>query len=338
MRSDAAPAPGRGGRSGAEGIVIRRATAADGDAIWRIFHAVVATGDTYAFAEDTPREVALDYFLAPDVVSFVAEIDGVVVAMYKLIPNRPDRGAHVANASFMVDPDCKGRGIGWMLGRHSLAEAWARGYLSMQFNFVVSTNTRAVELWQRLGFTIVGRSPRGFRHRELGDVDALVMYRSLDDPNVGDAMDVRRFGEPAAGQPYVVRPSAFVIVSDGSGAIALVRTGEGVFLPGGGVEPGESAEAAARRETREECAFDVVIGGEIGRAAYLVHSRQESTCFEKRSLFFYGARGEPCPSAPEHEVLWVASSDALERITRPAHRWALEEWGKRAGEASRAGR
>jgi ribosomal protein S18 acetylase RimI-like enzyme/8-oxo-dGTP pyrophosphatase MutT (NUDIX family) len=331
MTADTASSSGRAGLSTRDGVVIRPATAADGDALWRIFHDVVATGDTYVFAEDTPREVALDYFLATDVVSFVAEAGGAVVAMYKLIPNRRDRGAHVANASFMVDPGYKGRGIGWMLGRHCLAEAWARGYLAMQFNFVVSTNTRAVALWERLGFAIVGRSPRGFRHRDLGDVDALVMYCALDDPSLDDTIDIRRFGEPAAGHPCAVRPSAFVIVSNASGAIALVRTSEGIFLPGGGIEPGESAEAAARRETREECAFDVVIDGEIGRAAYYVWAKKESTCFEKRSVFFCGAPGEPCPTAPEHEVLWVAAADALEQITREAHRWAVEQWGKQRG-------
>jgi ribosomal protein S18 acetylase RimI-like enzyme/8-oxo-dGTP pyrophosphatase MutT (NUDIX family) len=328
MTIDATPQPARQPQRGA--LVIRPATIDDGDAIWRIFHAVVVPGDTYTFAEDTPREVALDYFLAADVVSFVAESDGRVVGMYKLIPNRRDRGAHVANASFMVDPSCQGCGIGWTLGRHCLAEAWARGYLSMQFNFVVSTNTRAVALWQRLGFSIVGRSPRGFRHRDLGDVDALVMYRSLDDPNVGDTIDVRRFGEPAAGHTFAVRPSAFVIVSNDSGAIAVVRTEEGVFLPGGGVEPGESAEVAARRETREECAFDVVIDAEIGRAAYIVESKKESACFEKRCVFYRGTLGEPRRDAPEHDVLWLPPSDAREQITREAHRWAVEQWSRQS--------
>jgi len=49
----------------------------------------------------------------------------------------------------------------------------------MQFNFVVSTNKRAVKLWSSLGFEIVGRLPRAFEHPELGLVDALVMYREL---------------------------------------------------------------------------------------------------------------------------------------------------------------
>ena len=76
----------------------------------------------------------------PGITTFVADADGDVVGFYKLIPNRRDRGAHVANASFMVDPASAGRGIGYTLGRHCLEEARRRGYVAMQFNFVVSTN------------------------------------------------------------------------------------------------------------------------------------------------------------------------------------------------------
>ena len=67
------------------------------------------------------------------------------------------------------------------MGIHALYEARQRGFLGMQFNFVVSTNLAAVTLWQSLGFVIVGTLPRAFRHRDLGYVDAYVMYRSLED-------------------------------------------------------------------------------------------------------------------------------------------------------------
>ena len=100
--------------------------------------------------------------------------------MYKLIANRRDRGSHVANASFMVAPASSGRGVGRRMGLHCLREAKRAGFLAMQFNFVVSTNAAAVALWQSLGFAIVGTLPRAFRHAQLGDVDAYVMYRSLE--------------------------------------------------------------------------------------------------------------------------------------------------------------
>jgi len=162
-------------------MTIRPVQPADWNQMWPIFKAVVATETTYVFRSDTGHDEAQAYWIGPGIASWVAEEKGAIVGMYKLIPNRRDLGSHVANASFMVDPRCHGRRIGEALGRHCLHEAKRAGYLAMQFNFVVSTNTGAVRLWQKLGFEIVGTLPKAFRHREHGLVDAYVMYRSLDD-------------------------------------------------------------------------------------------------------------------------------------------------------------
>jgi L-amino acid N-acyltransferase YncA len=160
---------------------IRRATETDFVAMWSIFHAVVATGDTYVFSPTTSREDAHVYWLAPEISTFVAEIKGNIVGFYKLIPNQRDLGSHVANASFMVNPTAHGKGVGKEMGQHCLVEAKKAGYLAVQFNFVVSTNKSAIMLWKKLGFSIVGTLPKAFNHQELGYVDAHVMYRSLDD-------------------------------------------------------------------------------------------------------------------------------------------------------------
>jgi len=149
--------------------------------MWRIFRAVVATETTYVFSPETPREDALAYWFGPSVTSYVAEDEGGIVGMYKIVPNQRDLGSHVANASFMVDPARGGRGVGREMGLHCLREARKMGFLAMQFNFVVSTNEAAVALWKTLGFSIVGTLPKAFRHRDLGHVDAYVMYRFLDD-------------------------------------------------------------------------------------------------------------------------------------------------------------
>jgi L-amino acid N-acyltransferase YncA len=160
-------------------MTIRPATSDDADAIGRIFSKVIAGGDTYAFTPGTPPGVGIAYFLGDDIMSWVIEDEGQVIGMYKLIPNRIGLGAHVANASFMVDPAAQGRGAGRALGEHCLQEARRAGYEAMQFNFVVSTNTAGVELWKSLGFEIVGTLPKAFNHVTNGKVDAYVMFRSL---------------------------------------------------------------------------------------------------------------------------------------------------------------
>ena len=162
-------------------IVIRSATAADHDAIWTIFHAVVATGDTWSFEPSTGRDEALAYWFAPANRCFVAERDGAVVGTYILRANHSGLGSHVANAGFMVAPDARGGGVGRRMGEHALREASRTGFRAMQFNFVVSTNETAVRLWEALGFRIVGTLPGAFRHAQNGFVDAYVMFRSLAD-------------------------------------------------------------------------------------------------------------------------------------------------------------
>jgi L-amino acid N-acyltransferase YncA len=160
-------------------VIIRPATQTDSRAIAAIFKAVVEPGDTYTFDLHTSDAEAVAYFLGAGITSYVAESGGRVLGMYKLIPNRVGRGAHVANASFMVDPSTQGKGVGRALGEHCLEEARRQGYEAMQFNFVVSTNTPGVRLWKKLGFEIVGTLPKAFDHRTLGKVDAYVMHRFL---------------------------------------------------------------------------------------------------------------------------------------------------------------
>jgi L-amino acid N-acyltransferase YncA len=158
---------------------IRRATEADRDAIWNIFHEVVAEGDTYALDPRTSRENALAYWFAPDTHTYVAEADGRINGTYILRPNQSGGGSHVANAAFMVPASARGEGIGRAMAEHCLSEARRLGFRAMQFNFVISTNTAAIRLWQEFGFKIVGTLPGAFRHPKHGYVDVYLMYRLL---------------------------------------------------------------------------------------------------------------------------------------------------------------
>lgn len=160
-------------------FTIRLATEKDRDALWRIMEPVIRAGETYALPRRMDRTAALAHWLQPDRTIFVLEEGGQVVGTCYLRANRPGPGAHVANAGFMVANDRGGRGIGQALCEHVLGVAKERGFRAMQFNFVVAANTRAVRLWQRMGFEIVGRVPDAFQHPGGDMSDALVMYRRL---------------------------------------------------------------------------------------------------------------------------------------------------------------
>jgi ribosomal protein S18 acetylase RimI-like enzyme len=159
---------------------IRSATPADADAAWRILEPMIRAGETYPLPREMSRDGALAYWFAPGHDVFVAATDGEIVGTYFLRANQEGGGAHVANCGYVTARHAGGRGVGRAMCEDSLARAAARGFRAMQFNFVVSSNTRAVRLWQSCGFEIVGRLPQAFRHPADGLVDALVMSRRLD--------------------------------------------------------------------------------------------------------------------------------------------------------------
>lgn len=160
---------------------IRPATPADRPAIWAIMEPVIRAGETWALPLDWREDQALAYWFAPGHHPFVAEEDdGRVLGSYFFRANQPGPGSHVGNCGYMVAGDASGRGVASAMCRHSIDYARAQGFRAIQFNFVVSSNTRAVALWQRMGFEIAGRLPGAFRHPQLGEVDVFVMYRRLD--------------------------------------------------------------------------------------------------------------------------------------------------------------
>jgi ribosomal protein S18 acetylase RimI-like enzyme len=160
-------------------MINRRAQQPDADAIWRIIEPTIRAGESYALPRDMSRKAALAYWLAPEHEVFVVEDGGSVVGTYYMRRNHQGGGAHVANCGYMTLPSASGRGVARAMCEHSLDHAKSRGFLAMQFNFVVSSNGRAVRLWQDFGFEAVGRLPAAFNHPRLGLVDALVMYRRL---------------------------------------------------------------------------------------------------------------------------------------------------------------
>ena len=160
-------------------MAIHPATETDHNAIWAILEPMIRSGETYTLPRDMSKQQALEYWFASDRETFVWKEDGAVLGTYFLKANQQGGGAHVANCGYVTAAAAQGRGIARQMCLHSLERAKERGFQAMQFNFVVSTNTRAVKLWSDLGFEIVGRLPLAFEHPTQGFVDALIMYRKI---------------------------------------------------------------------------------------------------------------------------------------------------------------
>ena len=121
----------------------------------------------------------MDYWMEVDKVTFVVEIEGVVVGTFYLKANQEGLGDHICNAGFVVSRDMEGQGLGRWMGEYAQEVAKSRGFLAMQFNFVIQSNQKAVRLWKSLGFSVIGEIPEAYRHPNLGLVPALIFYKKL---------------------------------------------------------------------------------------------------------------------------------------------------------------
>lgn len=151
----------------------------DADTLWSMLRPVFRAGDTYTIDPDISAGDAVAYWLGADHGVWLVEQDGQVLGSYYLKTNQQGGGAHVCNCGFVTGPAAQGRGVARAMLSHALDQARVAGFYAMQFNFVVSSNKRAIDIWTRAGFDTVGRLPGAFEHPELGKVDALVMYKVL---------------------------------------------------------------------------------------------------------------------------------------------------------------
>lgn len=162
-------------------MIIREAVESDFDDIWPIFHEITSAGETYTYPVDISKDEAKKLWMDLPRKTFVVVDNDNVLGTYYIKTNQSGPGSHVCNCGYMVSSQARGKGIAAMMCEHSQKVAINLGYKAMQFNFVASSNTGAIRLWHKLGFKTVGTLPKAFHHPILEYIDALVMYKWLEE-------------------------------------------------------------------------------------------------------------------------------------------------------------
>ncbi|HAZ59685.1 MAG TPA: GNAT family N-acetyltransferase [Trichococcus sp.] len=160
------------------GIVIRKYSENDLGTMANIWNHVVKEGKYFPQIDVLSLKEATAFF-AEQTFTGVAEEDGVIVGLYILHPNNIGRCGHIANASYAVAADQRGKRIGEKLVVHSLEMAKESGFRIMQFNAVVADNKGAISLYKKLGFKELGTIPGGFKMDDGTFVDIIPFYFEL---------------------------------------------------------------------------------------------------------------------------------------------------------------
>lgn len=158
--------------------VIRKYSIYDLEEMTKIWNLVVMEGK-YFPQENRLSIKEADAFFAEQTFTGIAEVDGVIVGLYILHPNNIGRCGHIANASYAVKADQRGKHIGENLVMHSLEMAIESGFRIMQFNAVVANNKGAISLYKKLGFKELGTIPGGFKMDDGTFVDIIPFYLEL---------------------------------------------------------------------------------------------------------------------------------------------------------------
>jgi GNAT superfamily N-acetyltransferase len=141
--------------------------------LFDLFARVVAAGEGYPQVPPLTRDEFEATWVRPTTAVVAAWLGDELAGAYYLKPNFPGRGAHIANAGYVVDRPHRSQGIGRILVEDSIQRAPALGFDAIQFNLVFDSNP-ARRLYEDLGWREIGRIPRA-----IGSEDAVIYWRAV---------------------------------------------------------------------------------------------------------------------------------------------------------------
>jgi GNAT superfamily N-acetyltransferase len=171
-------------------VRIREYRDSDWPQVWPIIEQVIRSGDTFCYDPEQSESQARDLWVTPPPGHVVVALEGAeVVGTANMYANLPGPGRHIASGNFMVKQAARGTGVGKALGNYLLDWARTSCFAGVQFNAVAASNLAAVNMYESLGFTIVGTVPGAFAHPTLGMVGLHVMFCDLTSGSAAGAGD-----------------------------------------------------------------------------------------------------------------------------------------------------
>ena len=161
-------------------LKIKAYTEADAAAAVKIWNQVVEEGNSFPQTDLLTEQEGNAFFFGQSFTGLACDAEsGEIVGLYILHPNNIGRCGHLCNASYAVRSDLRGHRIGEALVRHCLEKGKELGFRILQFNAVVQSNTAALHLYQKLGFTRLGTIPSGFLMKDGHYEDIVLHYITL---------------------------------------------------------------------------------------------------------------------------------------------------------------
>lgn len=154
---------------------IRKFESGDVQALMNIWNEVVEAGQAFPQEEYLTEENSEKFFSSQSFTGAAVE-NGEVVGLYILHPNNVGRCGHIANASYAVRSDMRGKHVGAQLVTHCLHKCRELGFRILQFNAVVADNEPALALYKQLGLVQLGVIPGGFRRKDGSYADIIPHY------------------------------------------------------------------------------------------------------------------------------------------------------------------
>ena len=131
------------------------------------------------------------------------------------------------------------------------------------------------------------------------------------------------FGTQVDEHTYHARRAVYAVIRDSDGRVAAVRYRGNLFLPGGGIESGETPEQALVREVAEECAQRLQIVEKLGEALQYFYASSDDKYFAMHAVFYAGAFLGQMPRQVALPFVWVFPDDKAQ-FFHVSHVWAAQ--------------